>query len=165
MEYGAHRAKGRGPTRGDGVPQQYALGKQPQKQPEEAEDEHGKVPDASPVIRGVLVRAAHRPGRGLVLRVADALWRVAERVQGPEGPMAQQQRADEQHGELPGARRLHRWSGPALLVTGDAIVPFGRGDRSSTLSKETLLFASRTVAPTDVRSQCRELCGGRRSFT
>jgi hypothetical protein len=29
---------------------------------------------------------------------------------------------------------------------GDAILPFGRGDRSPTLSKETLLFASRTIA-------------------
>jgi len=86
MEYGAHRAKGRGPTCGEVDPQRRALGEQPQKQPEEAEDEHGKVPGAGPmtgsVTGGVLVRAAHRPGRGLVLRsvlrIADALWRVAE---------------------------------------------------------------------------------------
>ena len=90
MEYGAHLAKGRGPTCGEVDLQRRALGEQPHKQPEEAEDEHGKVPGAGPmtgsmsgsVTCGVLVRAAHRPGRGLVfrsvLRVADALWRVAE---------------------------------------------------------------------------------------
>ena len=84
MEYGAHRAKGRGPTRGDADLQWRALAEQPVKQPEEAEDEHSKVPGAGPMtgpmIRGVLVRAAHRPGLVLrcVLRVANALWRVAE---------------------------------------------------------------------------------------
>ncbi len=35
---------------------------------------------------------------------------------------------------------------------GEGIVPFGSGDRSSTLSKETLLFASRSEASTDVLS-------------
>jgi hypothetical protein len=64
------------------------------------------------VIRGVLVRAAHRAGLGLVLRcvlrVTDARWRVADQVQGPEDPVAQQQRADEQHGQLPDAEQLHR---------------------------------------------------------
>ena len=54
------------------------------------------------MIRRVLVRVTHRAGRGwvlrLVLRVADALRRVADLVQGPEDPMAQEQRADEQHG-------------------------------------------------------------------
>jgi hypothetical protein len=80
MEYGAHRAKGRGPTRGDADLQWRALGEQPVKQPEEAQDEHSKVPGAGPMtgpmIRGVLVR----PGLVLrcVLRVADALGRVAE---------------------------------------------------------------------------------------
>ena len=83
-------------------PQRRALGEQSQEQAEEAEDEHGEVPGARPVIRGVLVRVAHRAGRGLVLRlvlrVADARWRVADQVQNPEDPVAQQQRADEQHG-------------------------------------------------------------------
>ena len=80
MEYGAHLAKGRGPTCGEVDLQRRALGEQPHKQPEEAEDEHGKVPGAGPIIRRVLVRAAHCPGLVLrcVLRVADALWRVAE---------------------------------------------------------------------------------------
>ena len=86
MEYGAHRAKGRGPTCGETDPQRRALGEQPHKQPKEAEGEHGKVPGGGSVTGsvtgGVLVRAAHRPGRGLVfrsvLRVADALRRVAE---------------------------------------------------------------------------------------
>jgi hypothetical protein len=80
MGYGAHRAKDRGPTRGEADPQRRALGEQPHKQPEETEDEHSKVPGAGPIIRRVLVRAAHCPGLVLrcVLRVADALWRVAE---------------------------------------------------------------------------------------
>jgi hypothetical protein len=37
--------------------------------------------------------------------------------------VAEQQRADEQHGQLPGAEQLHRCSDPVLLVTGDAILP------------------------------------------
>jgi hypothetical protein len=76
------------------------------------------------VIRGVLVRAARRSG--LVLRcmpcVAGALRR-ADQVQGPEDPVAEEQSANEQHGQLPGAERLHRGSGPDLLVAGDAILP------------------------------------------
>jgi hypothetical protein len=83
-------------------PQRRALGEQSQEQAEEADDEHGEVRGARPVIRGVLVRVTHRAGRSLVLRcvlrVADALWRVADKVQGPEDPVAEEQRADEQHG-------------------------------------------------------------------
>ena len=83
-------------------PQRRALGEQPQEQAEEADDERGEVPGARPVIRGVLVRVTHRAGRSLVLRcvlrVGDALRRVADQVQGPEDPVAQQQRADEQQG-------------------------------------------------------------------
>jgi hypothetical protein len=75
MEYGGHRAKGRGPTHGEADPQRSALREQPQKQPEEAEDEHSKVTGAGPMIGGVLVRAAHRPGRILVL---SCVLRVAE---------------------------------------------------------------------------------------
>ena len=80
MGYGGHWAKGRGPTRGAADPQRRALGEQPQKQPEEAEGEHGEVPGAGPMIRRVLVRAAHRPGLVLrcVLRVTEAFWGVAE---------------------------------------------------------------------------------------
>ena len=63
-------------------PHRRALREQPPEQAEEADDEHGEVAGARPVIRGVLVRVTHRAGRGLVLccvlRVADALWRVAE---------------------------------------------------------------------------------------
>ena len=82
--------------------QRCPLEEQPQEQAEEVDDEHGEVPGARPVIRGVLVCAAHRAGLGLVLccvlRVADALRRVAEQVQGPGGSVAEEQRADEQHG-------------------------------------------------------------------
>ena len=83
---------------GETDPQRSALGEQPQKQPEKADGEHGEVPGARPMIRRVLVHAAHHTGRGLVLRVAGALRRVADQVQGPERPVAQEQRADEQHG-------------------------------------------------------------------
>jgi hypothetical protein len=89
-------------VRTEGAPLRSALGEQPQQQAEEVDDEHGKVPGARPVIRGVLVCAAHRAGLGLVLRlvllVADAFWRVADQVQGTEDPVAQEQRAHEQHG-------------------------------------------------------------------
>jgi hypothetical protein len=112
---------------GETDPQRPALGEQSQKQPEKADGEHGEVPGGRPMtgsmIRGLPVRAAHRTGRGLVLRVAGALRRVADQVQAPEDPVAKQQRADEQHGQLPGAEQLHRCSGPVLLVTGDAILP------------------------------------------
>jgi hypothetical protein len=136
-------------------PQRGTLGKQPQEQAEQADD-HGEVLGARRMTCGVLVRVTCRPGRGLVLRcvlrVAGALGEVADEVQGPEGPVAQQQRADEQHGQLPSAKQLHRLSGPVLLDMGDGILPFGRGGCSSTLSKEALLFASCFVAPTDVLS-------------
>jgi hypothetical protein len=83
-------------------PQRSALGEQPQKQPEKAGGEHGEVPGARPMtgsmIRGVPVRTAHRTGRGLVLSVAGALRRVADQVQAPEDPVAEQQRAGEHHG-------------------------------------------------------------------
>ena len=113
---------------GQADPQRPACREQPQKQPEKADGEHGEVPGArpvtGPVIRGVLVRAARRSG--LVLRcmpcVAGALRR-ADQVQGPEDPVAEEQSANEQHGQLPGAEQLHRRSGPVLLVTGDAILP------------------------------------------
>ena len=102
MQDGGHPAKDHGPTRAECDPHRRALGDQPQEQAKEADDEHGKVPGARPMIRRVLVRVTHRAGRGwvlrLVLRVADALRRVADQVQGPEDPMAQEQRADEQHG-------------------------------------------------------------------
>jgi hypothetical protein len=102
--------------RGQADPQRRALGEQRQKQPEKAEGEHSKVPGAGlmtdPMIRGVLVRAAHRTGRSVVLRrvapVARALRRVADQVQGPEDPVAEEQRADEQHGKPPVAEKSHR---------------------------------------------------------
>jgi hypothetical protein len=116
MGYGGHQTKDRGQSCIECDPQRPALGEQPQKQPEKADGEHGEVPGAGlmtgPMIRGGLMRAAHRTGRGLVLRcvlsVAGALRRVADQVQGPEDPVAEEQRADEQHGQLPGAEQLHR---------------------------------------------------------
>jgi hypothetical protein len=53
---------------------------------------------------------------------------------------------------LPDTEQLQRWAGAVLLDMGDGILPFGKGDRSSTISKETLLFGSRSVASTDVLS-------------
>jgi hypothetical protein len=54
------------------------------------------------MIHGVLVRVTNRTGCGLVLcwvlRVAGAQRRVADQVQSPEGPVAEEQCADEQHG-------------------------------------------------------------------
>jgi hypothetical protein len=77
------------------APQRRALGDQPQEQAEETYDENGEVPGAGPVARGMLVRITHRDGRGLlvlrcVLRVADAQRRVAEQMQGPEDPVAEE---------------------------------------------------------------------------
>jgi hypothetical protein len=89
------------PTRLQSDPQRRALGEQRQEQAEEA-DEYGEVRAACSVVRGVLVRVTHRADCGVVLycmlRVAGALWRVAEQVQGSEDPVAEEQRADEQHG-------------------------------------------------------------------
>ena len=50
------------------------------------------------MIRRVLVGAAHHPGVVLrcVLRVAGALRRVADQVQGPEDPVAEEQRPHEE---------------------------------------------------------------------
>jgi hypothetical protein len=54
------------------------------------------------MIRGVLMRVTHRTGCGLVLRcvlrITGALRKVADKVQSPKGPVAEEQRADEQHG-------------------------------------------------------------------
>jgi hypothetical protein len=52
------------------------------------------------MIRGMPVRVTHRTGLVLrcVLRIIGALRRVADQVQGPEDPVAEEQRADEQHG-------------------------------------------------------------------
>jgi len=64
------------------------------------------------MIRGVLVRVTHRTGRGLVprcvIRLTGALRRVADQVQDPEDPVAEKQRADDEHGQLPDAKQLHR---------------------------------------------------------
>jgi hypothetical protein len=96
---------------GEANPQRPTLGEQPQKQPEKADGEHGEVLGARPMsgsmIRGVLVCGTHRTGRGLVLRcvirVTGALRRVADQVQGPEDPVTEEQRADDEHGQLPDA--------------------------------------------------------------
>jgi hypothetical protein len=78
MEYGGHQAKNCRPTRGEADLQRRVLGAQSQTQPEKAEDKHSKVSGAGPMIPGVLVCAVRPAGRSLVLRVADALRRVAE---------------------------------------------------------------------------------------
>src|SRR5215208_2031629 len=101
MEYGGHQAKDRRPMRAESDAQRCPLEEQPQEQAEDAEDEHGEVLDARPMMtRGVLVRLTHRTGCGLVvrcvLRVASALRRVAHQVQSSEYPVAQQQRENEQ---------------------------------------------------------------------
>src|ERR671910_3058318 len=44
---------------------------------------------------------------------------------------------------MPGAEQLHRRSGLVLLAMGDGVLPFGRGVRSSTLSKKTPVLLSR----------------------
>ena len=53
-----------------------------------------------PVIRRVSVRVTHRTCVVLrcVLSATDALRRVAEQVHRPEYSVAEEQRADEQHG-------------------------------------------------------------------
>jgi hypothetical protein len=101
MEYGGHQAKDRGPMRAESDAQRCPLEEHPQEQAEDAEDEHGEVPDARPMMtRGMLVRLTHPTDRGLVLpcvlRVASALRRVAHQVQSPEYPVAQQQRENKQ---------------------------------------------------------------------
>jgi len=52
------------------------------------------------MVRRMLVHGTLRPGCVLVLRcvlrAVSALWRVADQVQGPEGPVAEKQRAYEE---------------------------------------------------------------------
>jgi hypothetical protein len=61
------------------------------------------------MIRWVLGRITHRPGLVLrwVLRVAGALRRVADQVQVPEDPVAEEQRPheEERQGPLSGQAR------------------------------------------------------------
>jgi hypothetical protein len=42
-----------------------------------------------------------------VLSATDALRKVAEQVQGPEDSVTEEQRADEQHGQVPDSKQLH----------------------------------------------------------
>ena len=63
------------------ITQRRALEEQPQEQAEEADDEHGEVPGARPMMtRGMLVRVTHRhrPRPGAPLR-APRRQRTAER--------------------------------------------------------------------------------------
>jgi hypothetical protein len=58
-----------------------------------------------PMIRTVLVRVTHRTGSCLVLRcvlhAAGALRKVADQVQGPEDPVADDQRPPEEERQEP----------------------------------------------------------------
>jgi hypothetical protein len=102
MGNSGHQTNDCRPRRGECDPQRPALGEQPQEQAEET-GEHGEVPGARPMIRRVLVGAAHHPGVVLrcVLRVAGALRRVADQVQGPEDPVAEEQRPYEEERQKP----------------------------------------------------------------
>jgi hypothetical protein len=63
-----------------------------------------------PVIRRVSMRDMHLTSLVLrcVLSATDALRKVAEQVQGPEDSVTEEQRADEQHGQVPDSEQLHR---------------------------------------------------------
>jgi hypothetical protein len=129
MEYGGNQVKDRRPTRVEPDPQQRAVADQSQEQAEEADGEHGKVPGTRPMTRRMLVRITYPTGRGLVLRCVlrfGALRRVADQVQGPEGPVAEKQRADEQHGQPPDVEQLHRRIGSPALDIRDGILGLGR---------------------------------------
>jgi hypothetical protein len=61
------------------------------------------------VIRRVSMRVMHLTSLVLrcVLSATDALRKVAEQVQGPEDSVTEDQRADEQHGQVPDSKQLH----------------------------------------------------------
>jgi hypothetical protein len=82
------------------------------------------------MTRGVLMCTSLRSSRGVMLRCvlssASAHWRTTDQVQGPEDTVAQEQRAGEQHGQLPDPEQLHRWTGSPALDIHDGILGFGR---------------------------------------
>ena len=123
--YSGHQVKDHRPTCVEPDPQRRAVADQSQEQAEETDGEHGKVPGARPMIRRMLVGITHPTGRGLVLRCVlrfGALRRVADQVQSPEGPVAEEQRADQQHGQPPDVEQLHRRIGSPALDIRDGIL-------------------------------------------
>jgi hypothetical protein len=100
------------------------------------------------MTRGVLVRITQPTGRRLVLCcvlfMGGALREEAHQVQTPEGPVAQQQRDDEQQGQRSGAEQVHRWFWSALLDVNNGTLRFGQSDRLPTLSNR--LYSSRVVS-------------------
>jgi hypothetical protein len=91
---GRRRAPGeeQGATHAEPDPRRGALGEQAQEQAEEAGN-HGEVLGARPMTRGMLMCTRRRSSRGVMLRCvlssASAYWRVTDRVQGPEGTVAE----------------------------------------------------------------------------
>jgi hypothetical protein len=99
------------PTHVEPNPPRGNLGEQAQEQADEAGN-HGEVLGTRSMTRGVLMCTSRRSNRGVMLRCVPhaigALRRVADKVQGPEGTVAEEQHAGEQHGQLLGAEQLHR---------------------------------------------------------
>ena len=85
-----------------------------------------------------------------MLSAADApLQRITHQVQGPEDTVAEEQRADEQHGGCLMPSSFISGTVPVFLETADGILAFGRRDCSSTVSKQTLPFAGCSQGPAD----------------
>jgi hypothetical protein len=82
------------------------------------------------MTRRMPVSASHCSSCRVMLRCVpyaiSALRRIADQVQDPEGTVAEEQRAGEQHGQLLGAEQLHWWTGSPALDMGGGILAFGR---------------------------------------
>ncbi len=91
------------------------------------------------MTRVVSVSVTQPASRGLmlpcVLVVVGTLREVAHQVQSPENPVAQQKRADEQHGQMLDVRRFHPWTPSPALGTGDGGSLSGSPFRSNVRSK------------------------------
>ncbi len=85
-------------------PQCSGCVKQPRKQPEQTDDDHGEVLGAHCMARRMLMDVTRRPGCVLVLvcvvRAAGALRRVADKVQGPKDAAAEEQRPYEEERQV-----------------------------------------------------------------
>jgi hypothetical protein len=77
------------------------------------------------------------------------LQRITHQVQGPEDTVAEEQRADEQHGQVSDAEQHHYWYCPVFIETADGILRFGRRDCSSAVSKQPLPFAGCSLGPAE----------------
>ena len=93
--------------------------------------------------------ANRRSSRGVMLRCvlssASAYWRVTDQVQGPEGTVAEEQGAGEQHGQLPDPKQLHRWTGSSARDLLDAISGLGRDSIDSVVVVVVVLVPSVVV--------------------